>query len=157
MLRIHLPALRERREDIGLIATKFLNRAVHGQTSAASRIPAQGAAPHGALRLARNIRELRNVIEHIVILNDDDRVTADMLPEFIRALPAPSAGAEAAQPRGHRPARRHAGLPRADPAVLANRARPHPERAGPVRRQRPGSGAPAGEISPATLYRKIEK
>ncbi len=156
VLRIHLPALRERREDIGLIATKFLI-----ELSTANERRFQGFQLK-ALRLMErydwpgNIRELRNVIEHIVILNDDDRVTADMLPEFIRALPAPSAGAEAAQPAA-------TGLPVDMPAS--------PEQIQPfwqTERDRiqnaldlcGGNVQEAArrlEISPATLYRKIEK
>jgi DNA-binding NtrC family response regulator len=89
---IHMPALRERLEDIGQIAGKFLH-----EFSAANKRKFQGfdLAALGAMERCRwsgNVRELRNIIEQIVVLNDGDRVMFEMLPDAIRkaaAVPTP--------------------------------------------------------------------
>ncbi len=80
---IHLPPLRERREDIPLLAEYFLRRV-------SPRVGRQftGIEPASIERLSAfswpgNIRQLQNVIEHSAILCDDGllRVPADLLVE----------------------------------------------------------------------------
>jgi DNA-binding NtrC family response regulator len=75
-----VPALRERPEDIPLLAEHFLAR-FRGQ--AARRVT--GFAPDAVARLVAhpwpgNVRELRNAIERAVVLGDGDRIRADDLP-----------------------------------------------------------------------------
>jgi two-component system response regulator HupR/HoxA len=95
VVEIHLPALRERREDIPTLAHHFLDRVnaklgrrLEGFTNAAME------------RLARydwpgNVRELENEIERIVALaGDAETVTADMLSPHVR-------GTGAAEPAPH--------------------------------------------------------
>jgi two-component system response regulator AtoC len=72
---IVLPPLRERREDIELLADHFLrhfsrelNRSAHGFSSEARRTLVDYAWPG-------NIRELRNVIERAVLLHDNEKTT----------------------------------------------------------------------------------
>jgi len=75
VLPLDLPPLRARRDDVPLLASTFLNhaRSTNGR-------PGLALTP-GALRALSahsypgNVRELRNVIERIVILNPDDEVT----------------------------------------------------------------------------------
>ncbi|MGB4599161.1 MAG: sigma-54 dependent transcriptional regulator [Trichlorobacter sp.] len=77
---IQLPPLRERREDIGLLAKFFLDNfsRAFGKTF-------QGIAPE-ALKLLEaypwpgNVRELRNIIERITIMGDGPLLTVDHLP-----------------------------------------------------------------------------
>ncbi|MCE5230225.1 sigma-54 dependent transcriptional regulator [bacterium] len=157
VLRLHLPALRERREDIGLIAAKFLlelaaanERRFHGFDLKALRAMERYTWPG-------NVRELRNVIEHIVILNDGDRVTVEMLPEFIRAARAATGNAESTNPPF---ATAVAGDMPASPESIQPFWQVERDRiqnaldlcAGNVQEV-----ARRLEISPATLYRKIEK
>ena len=68
---IHLPALRERPEDIPVLAGEFLKEfwAVHRERDAS--IPTFGSGALDALVRAPwngNVRELRNLIEHLVVL-----------------------------------------------------------------------------------------
>jgi DNA-binding NtrC family response regulator len=76
---IHLPALRDRPEDLPVLVDHFLQEFV---ASFGKRI--HGLAP-GAERLVReyrwpgNIRELRNCMERAVLLHDGKLLTAEML------------------------------------------------------------------------------
>lgn len=72
---IALPPLRERREDVQLLASHFLahfakelNKSVHGFSREARRLLSDYSWPG-------NIRELRNVIERAVLLHDSEKTT----------------------------------------------------------------------------------
>jgi two-component system, NtrC family, nitrogen regulation response regulator NtrX len=65
---IHVPPLRERREDIPMLVRHFAEKAVAEQ-----RLPVRNFAPDAVERLARmdwpgNVRELRNTVERLLIL-----------------------------------------------------------------------------------------
>jgi len=92
VVEIHLPPLRERREDIPLLASHFLE-----ETSARMGREIKGFTQDAMERLVAhdwsgNVRELQNEIERAVALAgpEVDRVTADMLSEEIRGAPAPA-------------------------------------------------------------------
>ncbi len=84
VIPVHLPPLRERREDIPLIATTLLQQ----YRSQAGRGPVS-IAPD-AMRLLEdyhwpgNVRELENVIERAVALEGGDTLTPASLPEEVR-------------------------------------------------------------------------
>ena len=76
---IHLPPLRERREDIPLLAANFIQR-----YAAALGKPIDGIAPAAMEFLLRyhwpgNVRELENVIERSVVLCQDTQLAAKHL------------------------------------------------------------------------------
>jgi NtrC-family two-component system response regulator AlgB len=79
VISIHMPALRERLEDLPILAERFLLR-----YAASYRRPARTFTP-AALEAIRaygwpgNIRELQNVIERAVILCAHDEIDVDML------------------------------------------------------------------------------
>jgi DNA-binding NtrC family response regulator len=83
-LRIELPALSERRDDIELLARHFLQR-----FSQQVRHPVHDFAPE-VLQVFRayswpgNVRELRNVVERMVILADSPVLGADLLTAELR-------------------------------------------------------------------------
>jgi DNA-binding NtrC family response regulator len=96
VIPIALPALRERREDIPLLAEHFL-----AKYSEQMGKPITGIS-HGALELLvghdwpGNIRELENVIERAVALEATPSILADSLPATIRQeSPRPAATATA--------------------------------------------------------------
>ena len=69
-VEIHLPALRERREDIPLLADFFIERYVRKYNKPMYRVE-----PHAYRKLEQyawpgNVRELRHTIERAIILND---------------------------------------------------------------------------------------
>ncbi|MBM4142508.1 MAG: AAA family ATPase [Lentisphaerae bacterium] len=124
-LVVHIPALRERPEDILLLARHFLD---------AGRSPGAHAVMNAELeRLIRgydwpgNVRELRNVIERMRLMHSDklSYTDADLDLKF-RVARAP--GGEAPAPRAPEPAA-------AAPDVRAAEARPP---APPLERLRPG-------------------
>ncbi len=95
VVRIVLPPLRERREDIPLLAYHFLQRFMEGQTRST-----RGFVPETLALLQRhdwpgNVRELENVIERAVSLGQGPLITPDDLPSAIR-----TGGDEAGPARG---------------------------------------------------------
>lgn len=90
VIPVLLPPLRERREDIPVLAEQFLKEMalVHGKrpkvlSPAAVEILCQYFWPG-------NIRQLRNVIERLVLTCQSDTITARDLPAEIRAEPRPA-------------------------------------------------------------------
>ncbi|HYN84157.1 MAG TPA: sigma-54 dependent transcriptional regulator [Pyrinomonadaceae bacterium] len=85
VVRIHVPPLRERREDVGLLAEQFLAlyAAKHGRRAASFERDA--SAVLAAYEWPGNVRELANVVERAVIVSEGPRVGAEALPESVRA------------------------------------------------------------------------
>ena len=84
---IPVPALRERREDIPVLANRFMDLAASGQQS--RRIGEDAMAALQAYDWPGNVRELRNVIERLLIMAPGDPgepLQADMLPAEIGTL-----------------------------------------------------------------------
>ena len=74
---IKLPPLRKRLEDIPLLANHFLTHYWHRHRQTGDRIPRFSEASVGFLRSRPwrgNVRELQNVIEHVVVLAEPDQV-----------------------------------------------------------------------------------
>jgi len=81
---LHLPPLRERKGDIPLLARHFL----HDYSEKYKKMSLKEISPEAeellvAYRWPGNIRELRNVIERIVVLENDEIVRFDHLPAEI--------------------------------------------------------------------------
>ena len=84
VIPIHLPPLRERREDIPLLAREFLGRFAKSMSK-----NIEGIEPEAMRRLEvydwpGNVRELENTIERAVALEASHRISSDALPERIR-------------------------------------------------------------------------
>jgi DNA-binding NtrC family response regulator len=84
VLRIHLPPLRERREDIPILVRHFIkeyskqhDRAFHGISAEAMQILVEYPWPG-------NVRELRNLIESMVVLSPGHEIHPEDLPRQIR-------------------------------------------------------------------------
>jgi len=96
VIPIHVPPLRERIEDVGLLAAHFLAR-----FSARLGKPVEGIEPAALARLEAhawpgNVRELENTIERGVALCRGPRLGIDDLPPRLREAAPPAAGAAAA-------------------------------------------------------------
>jgi two-component system, NtrC family, response regulator AtoC len=95
VVRIVLPPLRERREDIPMLAHHFLQK-----VSSANNRPVRGFVPETMALLEQyhwpgNVRELENVIERTVSLAPGPLIMPDDLPEAVRkAEPALTGGDE---------------------------------------------------------------
>src|SRR6185503_2993702 len=85
VIAIHLPALRQRREDIPLLAESFLRRFSKEMGKNVVKISTE--AMHRLSRHAwpGNVRELENVIERAVALETHEAVLAERLPEALLA------------------------------------------------------------------------
>ncbi len=91
VVSITLPPLRERREDIPLLATYFVQK-----YSREANRPVAGISPeaHALLRYydwPGNVRELENALERAVVLGSSDHIRPEDLPEALVERTAPSA------------------------------------------------------------------
>jgi two-component system response regulator HydG len=77
---IHLPSLRDRREDIPLLVDTFLEEFARANRRAVKRISPRAMELLGRYAWPGNIRELRNVIERATILAEGDFIEARHLP-----------------------------------------------------------------------------
>jgi len=89
IIEIHLPPLRDRREDIPFLTAAFvrecserLKRPISGVTAGAERLLQEAAWPG-------NIRELRNVIERACILTDSSMLTEREFAGVMKAAGSP--------------------------------------------------------------------
>ncbi|HNB45495.1 MAG TPA: sigma 54-interacting transcriptional regulator [Burkholderiaceae bacterium] len=149
---IPLPALRERRDDIPLLAVSLLARVVPRRALALSA---------GALeRLARhdypgNVRELRNVLERAALLTDGPSIEAAQIEQAL-ALSARHAGSPPPLPATANESARTAA--RQPPAATLRDAEQAALRAALA--EHSGSRAELAQhlgISPRTLYRKLRE
>ena len=88
VVTLELPPLRERREDIALLADFFLK-----QYAQKNRRLIKGFTPRAMDLLMRhtwpgNVRELENVVERAVIMGRSDMISELELPDAVRALEA---------------------------------------------------------------------
>ena len=74
VVRIAIPALRERREDIELLARKFVHRTCRVESMPTKQLSLAAAERLSAHHWPGNVRELENTIESAVILSGDDRI-----------------------------------------------------------------------------------
>ncbi|MGB9080825.1 MAG: sigma-54 dependent transcriptional regulator [Desulfuromonadaceae bacterium] len=81
---IHIPPLRERKEDIGLIASYFLDTFSRSFGRDFKALSPEATRLMEEYRWPGNIRELRNVIERICIMNYGPSLLAEHLPQEIR-------------------------------------------------------------------------
>jgi DNA-binding NtrC family response regulator len=84
VLDIHLPPLRDRGNDVLLLAQQHLER-----TARLAGKPVRGISPEAAAKLLSyawpgNVRELHNCIERAVALARFDHITLDDLPDTVR-------------------------------------------------------------------------
>lgn len=96
---IPLAPLRERKEDIPLLASHFLDKYSKEMNSKAKTIAPEALVALGAYSWPGNVRELENIIERVLTLANRETILVEDLPMDIRgskAEPAPTAsvGAE---------------------------------------------------------------
>lgn len=84
VIPIHLPPLRERREDIPLLARDFLERFAKSMSKNIDGIEPEAMRLLEVYEWPGNVRELENTIERAVALESRHKVTTDALPERIR-------------------------------------------------------------------------
>jgi two-component system, repressor protein LuxO len=163
VMPLMLPPIREREEDVLLIANRFLAQYTREEGRAFQRFSAETEQIMREYAWPGNVRQLQNVVRQIVLLNDGDTVLPDMLPAPLSQLRPgapllPTAAtiliaSQAAPTNGH---------PAVEPATPPSFSLSELERdlielaleqcAGNVLQ-----AAARLEISPSTLYRKREQ
>ncbi len=83
---IHLPPLRERKEDIPLLAAHFLNKYAQVEGKELETISPEALELLMAYHWPGNVRELENAIERAVVLANPPEITAKDLPASVRSL-----------------------------------------------------------------------
>ena len=149
MIELHIPPLRERRDDIPYLTAAFvrefatkLNRPIKGITPAAERLLHQAPWPG-------NVRELRNVVERACILSDNRIVIERELASAMSVTMTNGDGARAAEHSDNGTG--------GDPALMSTAQRDQITR---VLRQVSGNKAAAAKqlgISRRSLYRWLDR
>lgn len=145
VLPIHMPPLRERGDDVLLLAEAFLKRYAAEEGRSFDSFAADAAECLARYSWPGNVRELQNAIRRTVVLNQGGDITAAMLPAVICG--GARGGAVRSEADGRAPAARpiipfweqeRSIIESAVGAFAGNIAR----------------AAAALEISPSTIYRK---
>jgi two-component system, NtrC family, response regulator PilR len=84
VIPVHLPALRERRDDIPLLAREFLVRFAKSMNKKIDGIEPEAMRRLEVYDWPGNVRELENTMERAVALESGHRVSVEALPERIR-------------------------------------------------------------------------
>jgi two-component system nitrogen regulation response regulator GlnG len=134
VIRLRLPALRERREDIPMLTRFFLQKSAKELGVEAKRITDAAVARLMAFDFPGNVRQLENICHWLTVMAPAQVVEAkDLPPELVaRAqVPAPTAAPSAVVPAvapapaaAAEPASAAAGTPPAEPVVAAVVAAP---------------------------------
>jgi len=92
VIPVHLPPLRERKEDVPLIAERFLARFAESMGKPVQRISAEAMKLLQEYPWPGNVRELENVMERAVALEQSAAVLPETLPDYVRrgVPPGPS-------------------------------------------------------------------
>ncbi|MGH9534952.1 MAG: sigma-54-dependent transcriptional regulator [Terriglobales bacterium] len=91
VIPVELPPLRERREDVPLLATHFLRRFAAEMNKPVNKFEATGLARLEAFDWPGNVRQLENVVERAVALAQGDTVTVGPLQARLNNGSAPAA------------------------------------------------------------------
>jgi len=91
VIQIQLPPLRDRREDVPLLAEHFLTKYAKAADKPVRGISRDAQELLSAYMWPGNVRELENVIERAVALEQTPLVLPDSLPLHVRTLVGPAA------------------------------------------------------------------
>jgi len=80
---IVIPPLRERKEDISLIANDFLLKSASISGKPPKKFSVEAILKLQAYSWPGNIRELENIVERCVVITSNDTIEADDLPAYI--------------------------------------------------------------------------
>ncbi|BEE16567.1 sigma-54-dependent Fis family transcriptional regulator [Aeromonas enteropelogenes] len=98
VIPLYLPPLRERGEDILLLARSLLQSYAKEENKRFKDFDAQAARVLLDYPWPGNVRELQNVVRNIVVLNDKDQVSQDILPPPLNGGRSLNGAAPVAQP-----------------------------------------------------------
>jgi nitrogen regulation protein NR(I) len=94
VVRIHIPPLRDRREDVRLLVNYFLKKFARDQKTAPKSISSGVIKALEQYHWPGNVRELENIVRRaLVVAKGDAILLSDLPPEIVGQPPAPSAAA----------------------------------------------------------------
>ncbi|MEX2207148.1 MAG: sigma-54 dependent transcriptional regulator [Myxococcota bacterium] len=85
VLRIEIPPLRDRPEDVARLAQHFLRRCAARMQRPGVRLDERASELLGAYRWPGNVRELENIVERALVITPGDLIGADALPPELKA------------------------------------------------------------------------
>ena len=141
VISVHLPPLRDRRDDIPLLADAFLQRIAQERNESARRLAQESLDAVLVYDWPGNVRELENALEHAVVFSLDTDIPHTALPDRVTERKAEPLVSE-------RPAE-NPTLEAIERAYIAW-----------VLKQEGGNKSRAAEvlgIDPSTLYRKLAR
>ena len=86
VIQVHLPPLRDRREDVPLLADRFLTKYAKAAGKTVNGISHEAQELLAAYAWPGNVRELENVVERAVALEQTPLVLPESLPTQVRTL-----------------------------------------------------------------------
>jgi DNA-binding NtrC family response regulator len=89
VFHLHLPPLRDRRTDLPLLINHFHHQ-FHGEDAPPLRISPRAWAALKHYRFPGNVRELKHIVEHALVLSGGDEIDLEHLPEEVRGEPIPA-------------------------------------------------------------------
>jgi DNA-binding NtrC family response regulator len=92
VVTIHVPALRDRRADVPLLAQHFLEKYRRGSGKAIGGFARETLALLADHDWPGNVRELEHVVERAVALSSSEMILPDALPPEVHPVPAPPPG-----------------------------------------------------------------
>jgi DNA-binding NtrC family response regulator len=95
VIQLHLPPLRDRREDVPLLAAYFLEKlAAQRGRERPPRLPEETLEVLTRYDWPGNVRELENALERAAVIATGDVIEPGALPERVREAPRPRLGTE---------------------------------------------------------------
>ena len=92
VILIHVPPLNERKDDIGLLTQSFLDEICNDYGMPVKKISEAALDALKTLPWTGNIRELRNMVERLIILSDKTITDGDVKAFANPSAPAPASG-----------------------------------------------------------------
>jgi len=99
VIPVHLPPLRERGQDVGLIMHALLEQYAKEENKAFNGFSQEAELVMQSYDWPGNVRQLQNVLRNIVVLNSGEKVTQEMLPPPLNELNPVAEVAKPAMPR----------------------------------------------------------
>lgn len=87
VVQMAMPALRDRKEDIAVLAHHFLRKFASLHDKKVEEISSSALMAILTHHYPGNVRELENIIEHAVTVTNKNILTEDDLPDYINATP----------------------------------------------------------------------
>lgn len=86
VFEIHVPPLRQRKEDIAILANQFISDFQTGKDGSTKSLSSSALNALLDYDWPGNVRELQNAIQHALLLCDDDEIWPEHLPARIRSF-----------------------------------------------------------------------